>query len=80
VPSWLKSATYIASVITGLAATALPMYAVYLIPASTFLAGFATTHPSDATPTTPADPNAVADLVAKIQAQIALNKKAEVTK
>jgi hypothetical protein len=78
-PSWLKSATYILSTISGIAATAFPAYSVYLIPLSTFLAGLATTHPSDVAQSTP-DPDAVAKLAAKVQAQVAANKKVEVAK
>jgi len=55
-PSWLKSATYILSVATGIIAAAQPQYAVILIPVSTFLAGFATTHPSDVPPVVPTLP------------------------
>jgi hypothetical protein len=76
-PNWLKSATYLASTIAGIAGTAFPVYAIYLIPLSTFLAGFATTHPNDYIPTT-VDPNAVKKLTAQIQAQLAANEKAGV--
>ena len=78
-PSWLKQATYLASTLAGVAAAAFPPYAIYLIPLSTFLAGFATTHPSDALATQP-DPNAVAKLVEEIKAVQAANaaKKVEV--
>jgi hypothetical protein len=70
-PTWLKQATYLASVICGVVAATQPQYAVFLIPAATFLAGYATTHPSDAVATAPkASTAAVANLQAQIQAQL----------
>jgi len=45
--NWLRQATYLGSVICGIAAAFVPSISVPLIGVSTFLAGYATTHPDD---------------------------------
>ena len=73
-PSWLKQVTYLASVVCGVVAAAQPQYSVFLIPAATFLAGYATTHPSDtsgsAVAVQPASTAAVENLKAQLKAQL----------
>jgi hypothetical protein len=50
-PKWIKSVTYLASIACSTIALSKPQYASFLVPLSTFLAGYATTHPSDAVKT-----------------------------
>ena len=74
-PSWLKQATYLASVLCGVVAAAQPQYAIFLVPASTFLAGYATTHPNDVAPKP--SPESVANLSIQLQKQLEDMKKAQ---
>lgn len=72
-PSWLKQVTYLTSVVVGISATIFPQYQTILLGVSTFLAGYATTHPSDVAPEPSA--TAVAELALQLQQQIAAVKK-----
>jgi hypothetical protein len=50
-PSWFRPVTYLLSVVCGLVSVAVPVTASFLVPAGTFLAGWATEFTKPATAT-----------------------------
>jgi len=74
-PSWLRQATYLLATACGSAAPFVPApYTMVMTIAAAFLAGLATTHPSDTANGNVAipkpSPEAVANLAAQLQAQV----------